>query len=66
MWDRERKTARESFGKKIKSTGFICVPGSKFCEAEGHLSMRSCLKYAVISSAPRIGKYTNKHEFYRQ
>ena len=28
--------------------------------------MRSCLQYAVINSAPRIGKYINKHGLYRQ
>ena len=30
MWDRDRKIARENFGRKIKSTGFIYLPGSKF------------------------------------
>ena len=48
-----------------KSTGFIYLPGSKFCEAEGHLSMRSCLQYAVFNSTPRIGKYINKMELYK-
>ena len=66
MWDRDRKIAREKFGKKRKSTGFIYIPGPKFREAEGHLSMRSRLQDAVINSAPRIGKYIDKHEFYRQ
>ena len=28
--------------------------------------MRSCLQYAVINSAPKIVKYINKHELYRQ
>ena len=28
--------------------------------------MRSCLKYAVINSAPIIGKFINKQELYRQ
>ena len=31
MWDRDRKIARDTFGRKIKSTGFIYLPGSKFC-----------------------------------
>ena len=66
MWDRDRKTARDNFGKKRESTGFIYGPGSEFCEAEGHLSMRSCLQDAVINSAPRIGKYIDKQELYRQ
>ena len=39
MWDRDRKIARDNFGKDRKSTGFIHPPGSKFREAEGHLSM---------------------------
>ena len=66
MWDRDRRIARDSFGKKIKSTGFIFLPGSKFCEAENNLSMRSCLQDAVINSAPRFGKYINKLELYRK
>ena len=28
--------------------------------------MRSCLQDAVINSAPRIGKFINKQELYRQ
>ena len=65
MWDRDRKVARKKFGKKRKSTGFIYVPGSKFRGAEGNLSMRSCLQDDVINSAPRIRKYIDKHELYR-
>ena len=65
LWDRDRKTARDKFGKKRKSTGFF-LPGSEFHEAEGHLSMRSCLQDAVINSAPMIGKYIDRHELYRQ
>ena len=53
------------FKRKRKSSVFIYVPGSKFCEAEGHLSMGSFLQDAVISSAPIIGKYIDKHELYR-
>ena len=59
MWDRYRKIARDNFGK-IKSTGFIYIPGSKFREAEGHLLMRSCLQDSVINSAPRIVKCIDK------
>ena len=66
MWDRDRKIARENFRRKSKSNGFMYLPGSKFHEAEGHLTMRSCLKDAVTNSEPRIGKYTNKLELYRQ
>ena len=60
MWDRDRKIARDHFGRKIKSAGFIYLPGSKFREAEYHLTMSSCLQDAVIHSSPRIGKYINK------
>ena len=66
MWDRDLKIARDNFGGKRKSTGYIYLPGSKFREAEGHLTMRSCLQDAVINYAPRIGKYINKLESYRQ
>ena len=41
MWDRDKKIARDNFGRKIKSTRFIYLPESKFHEAEGHLTMRS-------------------------
>ena len=66
MWDRDRKIARVNSSRKIKSTGFNYLLGSKIGEAEGHLTMWSCLQDVVISSAPRIGKYINKLEFYRQ
>ena len=62
VWDRGRKIPRDNFGRKRKSTGFIFFPGSKFYEAEGHLSMRSCLQDAVFNSTPRTGKYINKLE----
>ena len=66
MWHRDRKIARGIFSRKRKSTGFIYLPGSKFREAEGNLTMRSCLQDAVIISTHRIGKYINKVELYRQ
>ena len=59
MWDRYRKIARYNFGIKIKLTGFIYLPGSKLCEAEGHLMMRSYLQDAVINFDLMIGKYMN-------
>ena len=62
MWNRDSKTAIETFGRKRKSTEFIYLPGSKFREAEGHLKMRSCLQDSVIKYAPRIVKYINKLE----
>ena len=57
LWDRDRKIARDNFCIKIKSNGLIYLAESRFCEAEGHLTMRSCLQDAVINSAPGIGKY---------
>ena len=66
MWDRYKKIARDNIGRKRKSTGFIYPPGSKICEAEGHLMMKSFLQDNVINYTPRIGKYINKLELYRQ
>ena len=57
IYDTDRKISRDKFFRRRKPTGFIYLPGSKLLEAEGHLLMRSCLKYAVINYAPRIGKY---------
>ena len=51
MGDKDRKIARENFDKKIKSTGFIYLPGSKLHEAKDNLTMGSCLQDAVINSA---------------
>ena len=66
MWDRDNKIARDNFGIKIKSSGFIYLPVSKLLGAESHLMMRLCLKDAVINPTPSIGKYINKMELYRQ
>ena len=66
MWDRDRKIAKDNFGRKRKATVCIFLPGSDFREAEGHLSMRSCLQDAVINYVTRIGKYIDKQELYRQ
>ena len=65
IWDRHSKIARDNFGRKIKPTGFIYLPRKKLREAGGHLSIRSCLQDAVINYAPRIVKYINKLELYR-
>ena len=42
------------------------LSGSGFRDAEGNSKMRSCLQEAVINYAPRIGKFINKEELYRQ
>ena len=60
MWDRDKKTARDNFCRKRKSTEFIYLTGSKFHEAEGSLMLRSCLQASGINSLPRIGNYINK------
>ena len=62
LWDRDYKIARDNFGIKRISTGFIYLPGSKYREAEVHLKMRSCLQDAVIIYAYRIVKCINKLE----
>ena len=54
MWYRYRKIARDNFGRKRKSTGYIYLPGLKFREAEGHLSMRSCLQDDLIHMPPGL------------
>ena len=56
MWDSSRKITRDNFCRKIKLTGFIYLPESNVCEAEGYLTMRSCLQDAFINDDPRIGK----------
>ena len=66
MFDRDRKMEKYNLGRKRKATRCIYHPGSYFHEGEGHLLMRSCLQDAVINYAPRIGKYIDKHELYRQ
>ena len=66
IFDRDRKMAKDNFSRKIKATGCIYLPESDFREDEGHLSMRSCLQDAVINCAPRIVKYIDKQELYRQ
>ena len=60
MFDRDRREAKQNFGKKIKATGCIFLPWSRFREAESNLKMRLCLQDAVINYAPRIGKFINK------
>ena len=66
MWDRDNKITREKFDRNRKSTKFINLSSSKFCNAGGHLMMRSCLKDSIIESAPRFGKFIKKLEIYRQ
>ena len=66
MWDIDRKITNHNFERTRKSTGYIYTPGNKYREAGGYLKMISCLQDSVIDSTPRIGKYINKLELYRQ
>ena len=66
IWYIDSKIARDHLGRKRKSTRFIYPPSSKFHEAEGHLTMRSCLQYSAVNYVPGIVKYINKLELYRQ
>ena len=65
VWDRNMKNYDNMLEEK-KSTECIYLPGYQYREAKGHLKLSSCLHDAVINSDPRIEKYINKHEFYRQ
>ena len=66
MFDRDRKMAKDNFGRKRKATGCLYLSWSGFREAKGHFSMRSCLQDAVINSIPIIGNFMNKQELCRQ
>ena len=57
---------RKKKKEKKKKTGYIYLAGSKYCEDEGYLKLRSCLKDDVINYVPIIGKYIHKHELYTQ
>ena len=46
--------------KKLKPTGYIIIPCSQYCEAEGHLKLRSCLHGSIINYDPRTGNIS-KH-----
>ena len=57
------KKPRQSLEIKIKSTGYTYLPGSQYCESEGHLKLRPCLHESVINSAPSIGDSINKMNY---
>ena len=65
MWYRYMKNKRKNW-KGNKSARCFCRLGSRYCEAEGRLKLRSGLYGAILTYDPSIGKYINKHEFYRQ
>ena len=57
------KRPKVKFLRKRKPTGYIYLTGSKYCEAEGYLKLRSCLFDTVIDSYPRIVKYKKNLNF---
>ena len=42
------------------------LKGSPYRDAEGSSHIRSCIHYAIINAAPRIGGEMEKLELYRQ
>ena len=64
--NRVHKGTKDLVSRKIKSTGYIYLPGYQYREAGFHLKLRSCLHDAVINYSPSIGNYINKHTFYIQ
>ena len=53
-------------GIKRKSTGYIYLPGSQYCESGGYLKPRSWLHDTSINSAQGLEKYINKYKLYRK
>ena len=49
MFDRDREMTKDNLVRKRKATGCIYLPGSGFREAEGQLSIRSCLQDVTTS-----------------
>ena len=66
MLDRDPKKTIDNYARKIKSTGYIYLHGSQYCEAEDYLKLSSCIKDAVINYIPNIDKFINKLELYNQ
>ena len=48
MWDRDMKITKDNFGRKMKSTGYIYLTGSKYSEADDHLKLIPCLKILLL------------------
>ena len=65
-WDRDMIIKNYNFVRKRKSTRYVYLTGSKYCGAEGHLKLISCLQDTVINSTPKNGKYINKLGLYNQ
>ena len=65
MWDRYQRITKEIFWRRIKSTGYIDLPGSKYYVAEGQFEANIIVFNAVINSAQSIGSYI-KIELYNK
>ena len=53
-------------GRKRRSPGYACLNSSPYSDAEGSSQLISCLHDATINAAPRIGKFFDKLDLYRQ
>ena len=53
---------RTNSGRKRKATGHVLIIGQPYRDAEVSSQLRSCLRDAIVNSAPRIGgKWTNNN-----
>ena len=53
-------------GRKWKTTGYVYITGSPYCDAEVSSQLRSYLHDEIINAAPRMGGGVDKFGFYRQ
>ena len=51
-------------GRKRRATRYVYLDGSPYRDAEGSSHIRSCLRDAIINTAPRIGGVIDKLELY--
>ena len=49
-------------GRKRKSTGYVLITGSPYCDAEVYPQLISCLHDAIVNAAPRIGEIFDQSE----
>ena len=52
---KDTKIRRTYSGRKWMATGYVYMTGSPYRDSEGSSQLRSCLRDAIINSAPRIG-----------
>ena len=63
---KDTRIRRTHSGRKRKVTCYVLTTGSPYRDAEGSPHQRSFLHDAIINAAPRIGKFFDKSELYRQ